>query len=401
MTTEQTPLTGRFNLLPMEGVIFGPGSLSQLGDECERLGMTRIFLIVSPSLARTTDIETRLKKLIGDRIALTYMGSQPHTPDDVVLEAAAAARTAGVDGLVAVGGGSPIDIAKAVNLCLAENVTTREELLDHAVKFTYPDQAVFPPLAGAYLPQISVPTTLSAGEFSNITGITDTVDLVKNLYVSDKLTARVVIHDPELGRDTPRDLWASTGMRSVDHCIEALCSAAAQPVTDALCTDGLRRLATYLPISTKNPDDLEAASQCLMGAWESIFGLTNVTLGLSHGVGHQLGARNGVPHGVTSCVMLPTVLDFNLDHTREQQRRIAEIFAEAMGVDVPANGAAGGIVRDFIAALGQPTTLSEVGVTREDFPFIARDAMQDMIVATNPRPVDGEDDVISLLERAY
>lgn len=397
---ENSPLAGRFNLLPMEGVIFGPGSLDQLAAECDRLAMTRIMLVLSPSLDRATDIRARLDGLLGDRIALTFDGSIPHVPDEVVLEAAAQARAAGVDGLLTVGGGSPIDIAKAVNICLAEGATTREELLQYAVKFTYPDQVVFPAMDGEYLPQISVPTTLSAGEFSNITGITDTVELVKNLYVSDKITAKVVIHDPELSRHTPRDLWASTGMRAVDHCVEALCSAAAQPMTDALCTDGLRRLVTYLPISAKDPEDMEAASQCLMGAWQSIFGLTNVTLGLSHGVGHQLGARNGVPHGVTSCVMLPTVLDYNLDHTREQQAAIAAIFAEAMDVPAPAEGA-GSIVRDFIASMGLPTRLSEVGVTRDDFPLLARDAMQDMIVSTNPRPVDGESDVVTILESAY
>jgi alcohol dehydrogenase class IV len=362
--------------------------------------MDRIFMVISPSLARSTDIEARLGALLGERLVKTYSGSQPHVPDRVVLEASAEARGLGINGLLSVGGGSPIDIAKAINLCLTEDLSTREELLKYAVKFTYPDQVIVPPMSGPGVPHISISTTLSAGEFTNITGITDTVELVKNLYVDNALAPRLVIHDAQLAASTPRDLWASTGMRAVDHCVEALCSTVAQPMTDALCTDGLRRLVTYLPISAADPDDLHAASQCQMGAWQSIFGLTNVTLGLSHGVGHQLGARNGVPHGVTSCVMLPTVLDYNYEHTQEQQARVAAIFAEAMGVPVP-QGGAGAIVRQFIESLGLPTTLHEVGVTRDDFPFLARDAMQDMIVATNPRPVDGEPDVIKILELAY
>jgi alcohol dehydrogenase class IV len=398
--SDQKPLSGRFNLLPMEGVVFGPGTFEQTGAECTRLGMERIFLILSPSLARVSDVEERLQAQLGDKIVLTYKGSQPHVPDTVVLDAAAQARAAGVDGILAVGGGSPIDIAKAVNLCLAEGVTTREELLEYAVKFTYPDTIEVPPIKGTALPQVSVPTTLSAGEFSNITGITDTVEMVKNMYIDDQMTAKVVIHDPELAVHTPRDLWASTGMRAFDHCVEGLCSTSAQPMTDALCADALRRLATYLPISAKDPSDMYAAGQCLMGAWQSLFGLTNVTMGLSHGVGHQLGARNAVPHGITSCVMLPTVLDYNLEHTVEQQAVVAGIVAEAMGEPVPTQGASD-IVRRFIENLGLPTRLSEVGVTRDDFPFLARDAMQDMIVATNPRPVDGEPDVVKILEQAF
>jgi len=393
-------LSGRFNLLPMEGVIFGPGTLSQLGAECERLGMTRVLVILSNSLAKASDVEARIRGQLGDKVAMVFTGCQPHVPHELVLETAAKARSADVDGIVAVGGGSPIDLAKAITLCLAENVTTRDELLAFAVKFTYPDKLEIPPMRGRAVPQIFVSTTLSAGEFSNIIGITDTIDLVKNLYIDDQLTGKVVIHDSELQKSTPRDLWASTGMRAVDHCVEALCSTSAQPMTDALCSDGLRRLVKYLPISAEDPDDLHAASQCYMGAWQSIFGLTNVTLGLSHGIGHQLGARNGVPHGITSCVMLPTVLEFNYEHTREQQAHVAAIFAQEMGVEVPADGAAG-IVRRFIESLNLPTRLSEVGVRKEDFPALARDAMQDMIVATNPRPVADEAEVVQLLEKAY
>jgi alcohol dehydrogenase class IV len=188
-------------------------------------------------------------------------------------------------------------------------------------------------------------------------------------------------------------------MRSVDHAVEALCSTTAQPVTDALCADALRRLVQYLPISARDAGDLYSATQCQVAAWQSIFGLTNVNLGLSHGIGHQLGARCGVPHGITSCVMLPAVLEFNLEYTRAPQARIAEIFAAGMGET--AQGEAGDLVRRFVASLGQPTRLRDIGVERSEFPALARDAMGDMIVASNPRPVSGEDEVVAILERAY
>jgi alcohol dehydrogenase class IV len=126
-----------------------------------------------------------------------------------------------------------------------------------------------------------------------------------------------------------------------------------------------------------------------------------VNLGLSHGIGHQLGARCGVPHGITSCVMLPAVLEFNLEYTREPQARIAEIFAEAAGVTADPAAGAGDLVRQFVASLGQPTRLRDIGVERSEFPALAHDAMADLIVASNPRPVTGEDEVVAILERAY
>lgn len=391
---------GRYAMSPMEAVVFGPDSIEQVANEVERIGMDRIMLLVSPSLESETGVSGRLRQILGDRVVEVFTGSVPHVPDTVVLEAAGRARDAGVDGLVSVGGGSPIDTAKAVSLCLSQDVRTREQLLEYAVKFTYPDQVVVPTIPGAGVPHIAVSTTLSAGEFTNIAGITDSIDLVKNLFIGDSLAARVAIHDPRLAAHTPRSLWASTGMRSVDHAIEGLCSTAAQPMTDTLAVEALRRLVRFLPASVSDPTDLRAASECQIGAWQSIFGLANVPLGLSHGVGHQLGARNGVPHGVTSCVMLPTVLDYNLEFTRERQQLINEIFASEMGIPTP-SGSAGPIVKEFIRRLGLPTSLREVGVAKEDFPALAHDAIRDLIVVSNPRPITGEDDVIAVLTAAY
>lgn len=398
-TAPPTPLAGRFDVIPLESVVFGPGSSRGLTAECERLGVTRLLLIVSPSLARQLDVHAMFDAATGGRVAEVFTGGRPHVPDDVVLAAADAARVAGADGVLSLGGGSAIDLGKAVSLCVAEGVRTREELLAWRVVFEYPATVEIPITTAPQLPHIAVSTTLSAGEFTSIIGITDTQRRVKDLYITPSLVPRIVMLDPELAAHTPRELWASTGLRAIDHAVEALCSTTAQPITDALSADALHRLTRYLPISSRDASDLYAAGQCQIAAWQSIFGLTNVNLGLSHGLGHQLGARCGVPHGITSCVMLPAVLDYNLEHTREPQARIAEIFAAATGTG--ADLGAGELVRRFIASLGLPTSLREIGVERSEFPALARDAMADLIVASNPRPVTGEDEVIAILESAY
>ena len=395
---QTSALQGRFDSIPLESVIFGPDTSADLTAECDRLGLSRLLLIASPSFARVAGL-SRFDEATDGRVAGVFSDVRPHVPDDAVLAAAGMAREIEADGVLSVGGGSPIDLAKAVCLAMAENVRTREELLARRVVFTYPDSIAIPAPTGTPIPHLAVSTTLSAGEFTAIAGITDTRRLVKDLYIAPTLVPRTVVLDPELAVHTPRYLWASTGIRSVDHAVEALCSTTAQPVTDALCADALRRLLTHLPDSTDDASDLAAAGQCQVGAWQSIYGIANVNLGLSHGIGHQLGARCGVAHGITSCVMLPSVLEFNLDHTREPQARIAAIFAQATGE--PADLGASELVRRFVTGLGLPTRLRDVGVSPDDFPALARDAMEDMIVASNPRPLTGDAEVIELLERAW
>lgn len=392
------PPAGKFDTIPLERVIFGPGTRASLAVECERLGITRLFLITSPSLTKRLDVRGEFAAATGDRIAGVFTDGRPHVPDDVVLAAAAAARDADADGILSVGGGSAIDLAKAVQLCLAEKITTRGALLSWRAVFEYPDTLDVPISTATHLPHIAISTTLSASEFTSIIGITDAERHVKDLYITPTLVPRLVILDPELTVYTPRELWSSTGVRAIDHAVEALCSTNAQPITDALGADALRRLVAHLPASTRDAQDIYSAGQCQVAAWQSILGLTNVSLGLSHGIGHQLGARCGVPHGITSCVMLPAVLEYNLDYTREPQRRIADILATA---DAPVELGAAELLRRFIASLELPTRLRDVGVTHDQFPALARDAMADFIVAANPRPVGGEAEVIEILERAY
>ncbi|HKC29707.1 MAG TPA: iron-containing alcohol dehydrogenase [Jatrophihabitans sp.] len=399
--TDARPLAGRYDIIPLETVLFGPGVAKSLVAECERLGISRVLLIASPSLAKQLDVRERFDEATGGRIAGVFTGVRPHVPHDVVLAAADAARAVNADAIISVGGGSPVDLGKAVSLCLSEDVRTHEDLLKWRVIFEYPDHVEVPNTTRPQLPHIAVSTTLSAGEFTSIIGITDTIRKVKDLYITPTFVPRMVVLDPELSVYTPRQLWASTGIRAVDHAVEALCSTNAQPVTDALCADALARLTKWLPVSAADETDMYAAGQCQVAAWQSIFGLINVNLGLSHGIGHQLGARCGVAHGVTSCVMLPSVLEFNLDHTREPQERIASIFANAAGTEVDPSTGAADLVRSFIESMGLPSRLRDVGVGPSEFPALAHDAMADLIVASNPRPVKDEAEVVSILERAY
>jgi alcohol dehydrogenase class IV len=260
-----------------------------------------------------------------------------------------------------------------------------------------------PQYKGKPVPHIAVTTTLSAGEFTSGVGITDPVRGVKESFGAPQVTPRVVILDPEMTVDTPAWLWASTGMRAVDHAVERLYSPKHNPLSDTLCQQALRYLFHHLPRGTHDPQDLDARLHCQLGAWMSIIGFATVRTGISHAIGHQLGGHCHVPHGQTSCIMLPHAMEFNLPVAAD---RLA-LVAEAAGLEsykvTTEQAARAGIdaVRRFIGELGCPRRLRDVGVHERDFPVLAEAVLEEVPMMENPRPISGVADIIELLERAW
>ncbi len=397
-------LNGRFTMLPMDDVHFGSGCLSNLAAELEKRDLRRAVIVTGNSLAGRTDLVDKVVAATGGRCAGVFHDTVQHVPRKTVIAAAAFARAKKADAVISFGGGTPNDTAKAVTICLAEDIDEPRGLDDYMIRFTYPDKVEMPGLTGDPIPMFAVPTTLSAGEFTYFVGITDEDRKVKDLYVDPRITAKAVILDPALTLETPERLWLGTGMRAVDHCIEALCSRTAQPFTDALAHRALAMLVRYLRETRRDGGDEAARGQCMVAAWMSVCGLANVILGLSHGIGHQLGARCNVPHGETSAVMMHHVMTFNRPVTATRQAWTAE----AMGLDIAglseeeaAAAAADEVLKLVRDDLSLPWRLRDVGVGEADFPGIAADALQDVIVAGNPRQVTSEDQVIELLRTAW
>jgi alcohol dehydrogenase class IV len=395
-------LQGMCTFLPQERVIFGAGRLTQLGAELDRLGCQRAFVITGTSIATKTDLLARAQTILGSRCVGVFYPMSQHTPRPDVLAAATQAREAKADILVSLGGGSPVDGTKGVALCLAEGVTSGEQL--DAYRVRGPRGLRFNPhYQGQPVPHIAVTSTLSAGEFTSGVGITDPVRGVKEGFGAAQLVPRVVILDPESTVYTPAWLWASTGMRAVDHAVERLYSPKHNPLVDTLCLQALRQLFTYLPRATQNCQDLEARLQCQLGAWMSIIGFASVRTGISHAIGHQLGGHCHVPHGQTSCIMLPHAMEFN----RPVAAHRLALVAEAAGLETQrmtteqAAEAAIEAVRSLIRRLGCPTRLRDVGVEEHDFPVLAEAVMEEVPMMENPRPVNSGTEVIDLLERAW
>ncbi len=217
---------------------------------------------------------------------------------------------------------------------------------------------------------------------------------------------RLIILDPSLTTTTPLQVWLSTGIRAVDHCVESLCSIKGSAEDDVIAEKALRRLVPGLLTMKEHPKDLEARLACQLGAMEAISAPLNmVPMGASHGIGHQLGPL-GVGHGETSCILLPAVCKYNKPVNAGQQQRVLDIlWSEDTVVDVLGKigvemGTAdlGDVLAAIIKELGMPRNLNEVGVGREQFAGLAVSSLKDRWCKTNPTPLRGPEQVVEILE---
>ena len=368
---------GRVVFGAMEEVVFGHPAAEAIVAQMDRLGAVRAFLMVSGTLNRQTGEIEKIRKALGSRCVATFDAMPPHTPREAVIAAAGQAEAAGADLIVTVGGGSITDGAKAVQLCLANDVRTVED-----IERIRTHKGVTPPMNAPAVRQISVPTTIAGGEFSAIAGVTNARTKVKEMLRHELVMPRAAILDPAITVHTPEWLFLSTGIRAVDHCVEGLCSREAHPYADAQAMKGLSMLAQALPRVKANPGDLDARMDCQIGTWLSMAPLSaGVPMGASHGIGYVLGAVFDVPHGYTSCVMLPSVMRWNQQDNAERQA----LVSEAMGQ--PGKDAADVLDR-FIRGLGLPRSLRDVRVSPEHFEAIAEQAMRTPWIPRNPRNID-------------
>jgi len=373
----------------MDEVVFGRPASEAIVEQMDRLAANRAFLMVSGTLNRETEFVRHIRDVLGPRCVAVFDAMPAHTPRSAVIAATEQARSAGADLIVTIGGGSITDGAKAVQLCLANDIATVEDIdRIRAVR------GAPPPMNAPTVRQISVPTTIAGGEFTATAGVTNERTKVKESLRHRLIMPRAVILDPSIGRHTPEWLWLSTGIRAVDHCVEGICAREAQPWADAQALKGLSLLAQALPRVKADGNDLDARMDCQIGTWLSTGPLAaGVPMGASHGIGYVLGAEFGVPHGHTSCVMLPFVMRWNKSENAERQALVAAAMGHP-GRD------AGDVLDDFIRGLGMPRSLREVKVGPEHFDRIAQQAMATPWVPRNPRRIEGPAQVREILELA-
>jgi alcohol dehydrogenase class IV len=370
-------------------VRYGIDCAAGLADELKALGVTRPFLLTTASIVRS-GLAERVRDSLGASPAGEFPGCRAHVPEATVVEAAAAVGASGADGLVAIGGSSVIDCAKAVALLRAEASTTEEPLaaIRAAGVGTEPT-----------LPVVALPTTLSGGEFTGVVATTDR-DGVKHLLLEPRLAPRTVLLDPGLTVATPTRLWRATGVKTMSDAIEQI-GIGASPVVDALCE---RSIELFVDALAAGPEDLEARLRCQQAAWMSLFGLHDggSSVGLGGALRHQVAVTFGVPHGEVTCVLLPHVVRFFAPAIPER----AGAVARALGL--AAEGGGGGLwiavadrLEAFVAELGLPGRLSEIVDSEADLPALADRVLAEGAARRNPRPVRSASEIVKLLEDAW
>jgi maleylacetate reductase len=301
-------------------------------------------------------------------------------------------RAAAPDLILTIGGGTPVDTVKIVQLALAHDVRSVDGLDALHTTVSADGKRIVPQVKPSPVRQVVVPSTLSGAEFSNLAGGTEPKTRIKHSFIGPDIGPRSVILDPAITVHTPEWLWLSTGIRAIDHAVEALLSVEANAYCDGLSLHALRLFADSLPRTKADPADLEARLASQQATWLSASTINRLAFGASHGIGHALGAAAEVPHGYTSCVMLPHVMRYNAPVTADKQRLIAEAFHCGNAADA---------IADLISRLGLPGSLREVNVKREQLPAIAEAAMKNIWVRMNPRPIRSAEDVMRLLEAAW
>jgi len=356
---------GEYVFLPQEKIIYGAGSLARLASEADRLECRRALVVTGRTLATQTPLIKKVEVALGARHAATYAGVQQHVPESEIVEATRLARDLQADVLVSVGGGSPIDAAKAIVRALASGGRWESAAAD------------------PYLPHIAIPTTLSAAEFSHLAGFTDEATKSKTGFADPRATPRVAILDAEMTLPTPMWLWLASGIRALDHAVETLYSPGYHPVNDLLAMQAIRGLFEFLPRSKVEPENLEVRQQCQLAAWMSFFGpaSVNAAAGLSHTIGKRIGATYDVPHGVTSCIILAHVMrakaadDTDAAHLAPMARALDLVADDAL--DQEAALAASDAVAGLVQQLELPARLRDVNVPADALADIARAAVGD------------------------
>jgi maleylacetate reductase len=338
--------------VPPQRVVFAAGAIDAVAAEAERLGIARALVVATPGSGAR--LGQRVIGILAARAAGLCADAVIHVPTSVAAKGVAAAKAAAADGLVAVGGGSAIGLAKAVA---------------HETG----------------LPILALPTTYSGSEGTMIFGLSEGER--KLVRRDPKVRPQTVIYDPDLTLGLPAAVTAASGMNAMAHCVETMWVPERTPVSTAYAAEALRLFVPQLPRAVADGKDREARGDCLAAAWLAGGSLSGAS-GLHHKLAHVLGGF-GLPHAETHAIILPHVARFNLAAAPEARERLGAAFG---GRDPAATLAA------MLADFPIPQRLRDVGFRREKFADAAAQVAAIGIMA--PRPV-GRDDVLGILEAAY
>jgi alcohol dehydrogenase class IV len=346
-------------------LVFGDGAVGEVPSLLRDLGARRVLLLTTEGRLASEE-GRRVVGVLGRTLVSTFAGVRPHLPTSVLQAALQQVRRDGVDAVVSFGGGSCVDLGKAVNFFAEQEAgTPGRTALDRPL-----------------VPHLAIPLTCSGAECTGFFGTTDERTRAKSGAGGPTCTPGTVIYDPALVRTVPSDVLLETAMNALAHCLEVVYGRRRSPEAEAVAIAGAAALVDAAPRLADHPGQLAAVTDLLSGACLAGRALQNGSTGVHHGLAQLLGGRTGVRHGLANAVLLPHTMAFNAEVASAELARVGA----AIGTDdVPAALGA------LLVRLGLPTRLREVGVEEADLDAVARQSQAHAGVRGNPRPATEED----------
>jgi len=373
---------------------FGPGSRKVIPNEIKRRGFKKIFVVTDKELIKHGVAEGVLSVL--DEAGLLYEvydNVKPNPTISNVQSGVAAFKNSAADVIVAIGGGSPIDTAKAIGI-IANNPEFSDVKSLEGVA----------PTKQKTVPIIAVPTT--AGTASEVTinyVITDEDSVKKMVCVDPNDIPILAVVDPELMVTMPKGLTAATGLDALTHAIEGYLTKGAWEMSDMFEIKAMELIAKHLEKAVHEPSNMEARNGMALAQYIAGMGFSNVGLGIVHSMAHPLGAFYDTPHGVANALLLPFIMEFNASACLEKYRDISKALG-VKGVDSmsPQQAADAAIaeVKRMALSTGIPKSLRDINVKEADLPKLAEAAFKDVCTPGNPRQVTVED-ILGIYRKAY
>lgn len=379
-----------FDFFVSSKIHFGRGAVGQLPDILERRKLTRIMLVCDAGVKAAGIADQVIAQI--EKAGVSYVifdGVMPNPTNQLVEEATAIARKEGVNGFVAVGGGSSIDLAKAVNVLMTNLGSIGDYGGMNMVKVDV-------------LPLVAIPTTAgTSSEITNVSALIDTEKVIKYVIIDDRIVASEVVADPEFTRTVPASVTATTGMDAITHAVESYISNMATPLTEYNSLTGLKILYDHVARAVRDGNDMEAREQMMLGCIITGFGFSNANLGFVHAIAHTLSAHFGLAHGMANACVLPYVMAYNADACPQKMVDMARAIGLEISGDLEEDKL---ILSKALLALIRELgikTLSEQGIREEDFAMLAHDVLLEPVLGFNPRQGVTEEDVIEILRQAY
>ena len=362
--------------------VFGVGALTIAGQYAHKFGIQRPLVVTDKGILEAGWAHKTMQSLAAfDIEGVLFSEISPNPRAEEVMAGAMVYMENGCDGLVAVGGGSPMDCAKGIGIVVSNG--------GHILSYEGVDKIIVP-----MPPLICIPTTAgTSADVSQFAIINDTERRTKVAIISKTIIPDVALIDPQTLTTKSPYLVACTGMDAIAHAIEAFVSNAHSAMSDLHALEAIRLVYTPLRASLENPEDMELRARTMMGSMQAGLAFSNASLGAVHAMAHSLGGYKDLPHGECNALLLPHVIDFNFSAAPERFK----VIAEAMGLD--SRGMSTDEVRSWLLrsmtalreAVGIDEHLASRGIRTDDIPVLSRKAVLDPCLVTNPKSATSRD----------